>query len=220
MARINTNIPSLVARANLLRSGEELQTRLQRLSTGLRINRGADDPAGLIVSERLRSDIQGANQGIKNSDRASSVIATTEGSLAEVSDLLNSIRSLIVESANTGANSPEERAANQLQIDSAIDSITRISNTASFGGLKMLNGSMDYNLSGLATSAISKASVFGASFIGSNQLKVDVDVLASAQRGALFIRGDYPSNPSGNGTILSTTTLRIAGSKGVSEITV
>jgi flagellin len=220
MARINTNVPSLVARANLARSGDELQVRLQRLSTGLRINRGADDPAGLIISERLRSDISGTDQGIKNSDRASSVIATTEGSLAEVSDLLSSIKALVVESANTGANSAEERAANQLQIDSAIDSITRISNTASFGGLKLLNGSMDYNLSGVSANAISKATVFGASFIGSNQLKVDVDVLASAQHGALFLRGDYPSAPSGNGHILSTTTLRLAGFRGVSEITV
>ncbi len=220
MARINTNVPSLVARNNLLRSGDDLQVRLQRLSTGLRINRGADDPAGLIVSERLRSDISGTDQGIKNSDRASSVIATTEGALSEVSDLLSSIKALVVESANTGANSPEERAANQLQIDSAIDSITRISNTASFGGLKLLNGSMDYNLSGVASGAISKATVFGASFIGSSQLKVDVDVLASAQTGALYLRGDYASQPASNGHILSTTTLRIAGFKGVSEITV
>jgi flagellin len=220
MARISTNIASLIARANLQRSGEDLQVHLQRLSTGIRINRGADDPAGLIISERLRSDIQGTDQGIKNSDRASSVIATTEGGLSEVSDLLNSIRSLIVQSANTGAVSPEERTANQLQIDSAIDSITRISNTASFGGLKMLNGSMDYSLSGLATSAISKATVFGASFIGANKLKVDVDVLGSAQTGALYLRGDYASNPAANGTVMSTTTLRIAGANGVGEITV
>src|SRR5262252_9086899 len=108
MSRINTNIPSLIARANLSKSADELNIRLQRLSTGLRINRGADDPAGLIISERLRSDIAGNDQGIQNSDRASSVIATTEGSLSEVSDLLNSIRALIVESANTGANSAEE----------------------------------------------------------------------------------------------------------------
>lgn len=220
MARINTNVQSLIAQTNLQRSQMDLQTRLERLSTGLRINRGADDPAGLIISERLRSDIAGTNQGIDNSNRASSVIATTEGSLSEVSDLLNSIRGLIVQSANTGANSADERAANQLQIDSAIDSITRISNTAAFGGLKMLNGSMDYTLSGLSTSAISKATVTGASFVGGNNLKVDVDVLASAQLGALYLRGDYPSSPALNGTILSTTTLRIAGSRGVSEITV
>lgn len=220
MARINTNIPSLIARANLSRSGAELDVRLQRLSTGLRINRGADDPAGLIISERLRSDIKGNDQGIKNAERASSVISTTEGSLSEVSDLLNSIRALIVEAANTGANSAEERSANQMQIDSAIDSITRISNTASFGGLKLLNGSLDYNLSGVATTAISKATVFGASFIGANDLKVDVDVLASAQTGSLFLRSDYPATPGGNGTILSTVTLRLSGTNGVSEITV
>lgn len=221
MSRINTNIPSLVARANLNKSGAELQTRLQRLSTGLRINRGGDDPAGLIISERLRSDIQGNDQGIKNSERASSVIATTEAALTEVSDLLNSIRSLIVEAANTGANSAEERAANQLQIDSAIDSITRISNTASFGGLKLLNGSMDYSLSGVKTSAISKATVFGASFIGANRLQVDVDVLASAQTGALYMRGDYTgAAAAANGTVLSTLALRIAGSRGVAEVTI
>jgi flagellin len=218
MSRINTNVPSLVARANLHRSGQELDIRLNRLSTGLRINRGADDPAGLIVSERLRSDLKGAEQGIKNSDRASSVIATTEGSLAEVGDLLNSIRALIVEAANTGAISPEERRANQLQIDSAIDSITRIANTASFGGLKLLNGSLDYTLSGVSSMEISKAQVFGASFIGNSKLKVDVDVLASAQTGMLFVRGDYAGNPAANGTILSSMTLELVGSRGVSEI--
>ncbi len=221
MARINTNVPSLVARATLARSGQELELRLSRLSTGLRINRGADDPAGLIVSERLRSDLRGVEQGVKNAERASGVIATTEASLSEVSDLLNSIKALIVESANTGGNSPEEREANQLQIDSAIDSITRISNTASFGGLKLLNGSLDYSLSGIDTTAIAKAQVFGASFIASDTLQVDVDVLASAQTGALFLRGDYTApNNVFNGEVLSTTTLRIAGAKGVGEVTV
>ncbi len=219
MARINTNVPSLVARANLQRTSNELDMRLQRLSTGLRISRGADDPAGLIISERLRSDLRGTDQGIKNAERASSVIATTEGALSEVSDMLNSIRALIVESANTGANSPEERRANQLQIDSAIDSITRIANTASFGGLKLLNGSLDYTLSGVNASEIAKAQVFGASFMGTAQPKIDVDVLASAQRGALFVRGDYASNPAANGTLLSTQTLQISGSRGVTEFT-
>jgi flagellin len=216
MARINTSVPSLVARANLLRSSQELEVSLNRLSTGLRIIRGADDPAGLIVSERLRSDLRGTEQGIKNSDRASSVIATTEGALAEVSDLLNSVRALIVEAANTGAVSPEERRANQLQIDSAIDSITRIANTASFGGLKLLNGSRDYTTSGLVGSQIAKAQIFGASFIGNNKLEVAVDVLASAQMGMLFLRGDYPTSAA-NGTLLSSMSLEVAGARGVTE---
>ncbi len=228
MARINSNIPALIARSTLTRTNKELESSIQRLSTGLRINRGADDPAGLIVSERLRADVRGVEQGVRNSDRASSVIATTEAALAEVSDLLNSIRALIVEAASTGGNSSQEREANQLQIDSAIDSITRISNTASFGGLKLLNGSLDYNLSGVSASAIAKAQVFGASFISSGELQVDVEVLASAQVGALFVRGDLPTpgavHPGSgeplNGTVLSTTTLRIEGPRGVSEVTV
>lgn len=217
MARINSNIPSLIAQSKLARTSQEMQLRLERLSTGLRINRGADDPAGVIISERIRADLKGVDQGIKNGDRASSVISTTEAALNEVSDLLNSIRSLLVESANTGANSKAERDANQLQIDSAIDSITRISNTASFGGLKLLNGTQDYRLSGIHTSAIAQAKINNASFVGSANLQVDVDVVASAQTGALYYRADL-TTPAG--TTASATTLEISGPKGVQVITI
>ncbi|MGH7244005.1 MAG: flagellin [Phycisphaerales bacterium] len=215
MARINTNIPSVLAQRNLRSIQSELQTRFERLSTGLRINRGADDPAGLIISERLRSNISGVNQGISNSDRAANVISTTEASLSEVSDLLNSIKSLIVESANTGANSDAERNANQLQIDSAIASITRISDTASFGSLKLLNGSLDYNLSGVNPNDVVQAKVWNASFISQATYNVDVNVVASAQTGALYFQP-----PSAAGTILSSSTLQIAGVRGVQTISV
>ena len=77
MARINTNVASLVAQTNLARTSGELNLRLERLSTGLKINRGKDDPAGLIISERIRSDLQGINQGINNAQRASSVVTRT-----------------------------------------------------------------------------------------------------------------------------------------------
>ena len=87
MARINTNIASMLAQRNLARTSADLAMRLQRLSTGLRINRGADDPAGLIVSERLRSEIKGITQAIANSERASSVIAIV------VSGTFNKMRS-------------------------------------------------------------------------------------------------------------------------------
>lgn len=79
MARINTNVASLTAQRGLSRSHQTLNDTLQRLSSGLRINRGADDPAGLIASENLRSEISGINQAIDNSSRASNVIATAEG---------------------------------------------------------------------------------------------------------------------------------------------
>lgn len=184
MARINTNISSLIAQQNLSRANDDLNVRLQRLATGVRLNRGADDPAGLIAAERLRSELSGIEQGIKNSERASSVIATAEGSLNEVSELLSSIRALVVEAANTGAISPEEIEANQLQIDSAIESITRISNTSSFAGLKLLDGSLGYRLSGVDSTDISKAKVFGAAFLDRSTIDVDVEVVGSAQQGA------------------------------------
>ena len=215
MSRINSNVPSLIARTNLSRANQDLEVRLQRLATGLKINRGADNPAGLIVSERLRSEISGLNQAVNNSQRASSVIATTEGALAEIADLLNSIRGLVVEAANTGAISTQERQANQLQIDSAIDTITRISNSASFGGLKLLNGSLDYVTSGLDGDAINKATIFGANFAGRPQIQVDVNVIASAQTAALFLSASNAGSPVAAGHFASTTTLEIAGPLGV-----
>jgi len=215
MARINTNLPSLIAQRQLSKSTDELTVRLQRLSTGLRINRGADDPAGLIVSERLRSEIKGLDQAISNSERASSVIATTEGYLAEVSELLNSIKSLVVEAANTAGLSKEEIKANQLQIDSAIESITRISNTASFAGLQLLNGSLEYLTSGVATSAVANVKIFGAQFGNQSTLPVQVEVISSAQTASLFLSGNTAGSA---GALLSSVTIEVAGNLGVQSI--
>ena len=209
MARINTNISSLIAQNNLARANSDLAVRLRRLSTGLRINSGADDPAGLIVSDRLRSELEGLGQAIDNSERASSVIATTEAHLAEVSDLLNSIKSLIVEAANTGGVSDEEIEANQLQIDSAVESITRISNTASFAGLQLLNGALDYLTSGVATSAIGGVDIFGAQFGTNSTINVTVEVISSALTAELFLSAGGAPVP---GTLTSSVTIEIAAS--------
>lgn len=215
MARINTNIASLISQSNLARTSNDLITRLQRLSTGLRINRGADDPAGLIVSERLRSELQGLQKAISNSERASSVISTTEGYLAEVADMLNSVRGLVVEAANTGGLSREEIEANQLQIDSAIESITRIANTASFAGLQLLNGSMEYLTSGIASSAIAGATVYSARFGNNDFVPVQVELISSAQTAQLFLSGNTAGAP---GALLSSVTIELAGNLGVQTL--
>src|SRR5947209_19762606 len=119
MARINTNVSSLIAQRGLSKSQKTLSDTLERLSSGLRINRGADDPAGLIASEGLRSEIQGIHQAVDNSQRASNVISTAEGARSEVASMLLNIKSLVVQAANSGALSPDEIKANQLQVDSA-----------------------------------------------------------------------------------------------------
>lgn len=212
MTRINTNVSSLIAQRNLSSANEDLSVRLQRLSTGLKINRGADDPAGLIVSERLRTEISGVSQAVDNIERASNVIATAEGALSEISSLLISMKSLVIEAANTGAFSREEIEANQLQIDSAIDSITRIANTTSFAGLKLLNGSLDYVNEGLVASQITDLRVTGANFGTNSTIPVTVEVLNSAETASIFISA---ANPALGSAILSSVTFSIAGTKGV-----
>ena len=188
MSTINTNIPSAVAQRHLRGSQVDLRKSLERLSSGLKINRGADDPAGLIVSERLRSEILASQQAVKNSARAINVIATTEGALDEVSALLSDIQAKLIEAANTGAFSDEERDANQLQIDSAIDSIRRIAMTTTFAGRKLLDGSLDYVLSGVNTSELSTVNVLGAKFGSRAYIPVEVEAAGRfaglrAQRG-------------------------------------
>ncbi len=144
MTRINTNVSSLTAQTRLNRTNNDLNTALTRLSTGLRINSGKDDPAGLIASESLRSDITSINKALSNTQRASQIIATADSALGQVSSLLNDIRGLVTEAANKGALSDDEIAANQLQVDSSLEAINRIAQTTTFQGRKLLDGSLDF----------------------------------------------------------------------------
>src|SRR5215212_9440201 len=106
MSRINTNVSSLIAQRVLRKNNDSLSLSLERLSTGLRINRGADNPAGLIASENLRAEKAGISQAIDNAERASNIIGTAEGGLSEVSSLLNELQQMVSEAANTGGLTP------------------------------------------------------------------------------------------------------------------
>jgi flagellin len=210
MARINTNVASLTAQRGLNKSQRQLNDTLQRLSSGLRINRGADDPAGLIASEGLRSEIAGINQAIDNSSRASNVISTAEGALSEVANLLLNVKDLVVEAANSGALSPEEIRANQLQVDSAVESITRISNTTTFAGLKLLDGSLDYLTSGVSTGDVKALDISQANFGTATSVPVEINVVTSARTADLEFRAS---------AIGTSVTLEIAGNDGVDVLT-
>ncbi len=185
MSPINSNVPSLIAQRHLQTSQSALRVSLERLSSGLRINRGADNPAGLIVSERLRSEISAVKQAMNNSARAINVIATTEGALNEVQTLLTDVRGLLVEAANSGAFSDEEISANQLQIDNAIDSITRIANTTTFAGRKLINGELDYVVSGTNSTQLADVNVKSVTFGTQAFVGVTVNVTQSAQKAEL-----------------------------------
>jgi flagellin len=209
MARINTNVGAVIAQRNLNNSYRALNSTLERLSTGLRINHGKDDPAGLIVSEQLRSEVGAVRQASANTQRASLIVSTTEGALDEVASLLRSIQEKVVEAANTGALSPDEIQANQLQVDSAIASITRIANSMSFAGRYLLNGSLDYITSGTVAGQVDALAIHGAQFGTRTYLPVSVDVTQSAQHAALYFAA---------GTLTSSVTLEIQGNLGVTTL--
>jgi len=207
MSRITNNIPAVISQRELNVSQRALSVSLQRLSSGLQINRGADDPAGLIVSERLRSEIAAVGQAIDNSQRAINVIATTEGAINEVNRLLTDIQALVVEAANRGAFSDEEVDANQLQIDEAIEAISRIANTTTFAGRKLLDGSLDYITSGINFGALADVKVVAANFGRADYIPVNVAV-ASAPLQAEVV---YPQGAIGGSAIA----IDLQGPKGI-----
>lgn len=185
MTRINTNVSSLIAQKTLARTNNQLQQALTRLSTGLRINVGKDDPAGLIASETLRSDIVSTQRAITNSERANQMIATADSALGQVSSLLNDIRGLVTEAANAGAMSADQIAANQLQIDSSLEAINRIAQTTSFQGKRLLDGSLDFVTTADTVSSITDLQIDQANLGASGQITVDVDIAAAASRAAI-----------------------------------
>jgi flagellin len=142
---LNTNIDSLNAQRNLTNSKASLSQSLQRLSSGLRINSAADDAAGLAISQQFTTQINGTNQAVNNANDAVSEAQTAGGALATLTDALQNIRTLSVQSAN-GSNSAADRAALDAQVQQQIAEITRIASQTSFNGTKVLDGS-----SGLTT---------------------------------------------------------------------
>lgn len=190
MTRINTNVSSLVAQNRLQASNKDLQTALTRLSTGLRINSGADDPAGLIASEALRSEITSLNKAISNTQRANQIISTADSALGQVSNLLNTVRGLVVEAANSGALTPDEIAANQLQVDSSLEAINRIAQTTTFQGRKLLDGGLDFITSaGENASQIRNLQINNASLGQTGEVEVTIDVSQAATQARLGVAG-------------------------------
>jgi flagellin len=137
---INTNVMSLNAQRNLSTSGGALATALQRLSSGLRINSAKDDAAGLAIAERFTTQIRGLNQAARNANDGISLAQTGEGALAEITNNLQRIRELAVQSANS-TNSASDREALNQEVEQRLAEIERVASQTSFNGQKILDGS-------------------------------------------------------------------------------
>lgn len=216
MSTINTNVNSMISQRVLGQQNQSLNNTLQKLSTGLRINSGKDDPSGLIASENLRSEKTSINAAIDNAERADNMLSVAEGGLKEVNSQLLELQSLVTSSANDAGLSEEEKEANQQEVDAILNSIDRIANTTNFQGQKLLNGNFDFetqNQSGAVDSLnINRAATNGET------LDVQASVTASAQRGGLFLSTGGALDLSGGNTNGSVTfDVEVAGAKGSKE---
>lgn len=223
MTRINTNVQSLISRRALTNNNEALGQALERLSSGLRINTGRDDPAGLVASESLRASVRAITTAISNAVRADTIIKVAEGGLQEVSTLLLDLESLVNQSANEAGITPAEVKANQQQIDSILASVNRLADSVSFGDKKLLNGSMDFTTSGVnmneATGAaltdLDNVRVNAAKVVNGSFRLVDINVVTASEIALVSTVGAGTDGAGAlNGTLNGAATIQVRGSLG------
>jgi flagellin len=193
--KLANNVSALTAQHNLGKSSSAMNKSLERLSSGLKINRGADGPAALVISEKQRAQIAGLQTAIDNTEKGVSVVQTAEGALNEINSLLVKIRGLALDSANTGVNDVDALAANQAEIDNALDTIDRIANNTQFGTKKLLDGSA--GLTGVTTdasvtylSASSENSAAGSYLVNVSSAAERAEVIATTAQGATTLAQD------------------------------
>ena len=193
---INTNISALTAQRNLTRAQGGLEKSIQRLSTGLRINGAVDDAAGLAISDRLTAQIRGLNQAVRNANDGVSALQTADGSLNEVSNLLQRARELSVQSAND-SNSASDRSSLNAEVGSILSELDRLASTVQFNNRKLLDGTFT-----------------NAQFqIGANAYETvsfSISSINTADVGAKVLQGDAVSSTSISG-LTSSSTLTING---------
>jgi len=136
---INHNMSALYANRVLKFKGNDMTVNIEKLSSGMRINKAGDDASGLAVSEKMRSQIRGLNQANRNIENAVSFIQTTEGYLQETQDILHRLRELSVQAAN-GIYTPEDRMQIQVEVSQLVDEVNRIASHAQFNGMNLLTG--------------------------------------------------------------------------------
>lgn len=185
---------------------------MTRLATGLKINSGADDPAGLIASQNLRADKAGITQAIDNAGRASNLLGTAEGGLNEINSLMTEMQTLTTQTANTGGLSTEEVQANQLQVDSILSTVNRIAGSTKFEGMSLLNGNLAYSTSSVAASAFTNIQINSARLPDAQKVSVVVNVVSAAKQGSVVF------NDAGKTALASACTLTLGGNEGSEQL--
>ena len=137
---VNTNVPSIASQRFLMESRREMETAMERLSSGKRINTAGDDAAGLAISQRMETQIRGLNMAIRNANDAISLTQTAEGAMSEVTEMLQRMRELSLQSVN-GVNNDSDRASLDAEVQALIAEINRVADTTTFNNQTILDGS-------------------------------------------------------------------------------
>lgn len=177
--RVAHNVTALAAWRQLTNISGKLGKSVERISSGYRINRAGDDPAGLVISENLRAQIVGLDQALANTQDGVSMIQTAEGALTEIHSLLDSMRSLALHAANTATITADAVAADQQQLDSAIESIQRIAETTAYAGKMLLDGSVGKKAEIKNAAVVGGVDVGKASAPGITYVKVHITTAAT-----------------------------------------
>lgn len=207
--RINQNINAVNALRNLKHADRLQSTSLERLSSGLRINRASDDPSGLVISEQFRAQIGGIEQALENTQFSQNLLNTTEAALQEVSDLLIKIRESAIFAKNSGGTSDEQVAAEQDAVDSAVSAISRIANSTRYGRVDLLNGAADFISSGVSAGVTDMA--LRSVYFGNASTAVFTAVVTQSAQQATTTAGNFTA---------AGGTIRITGSLGTEDVAI
>lgn len=207
MTRINTNIDALRGLRNLQNSTKMQNTALTRLSTGVQVSSGRDNPSGLFAGQRLKLQISTIEKSISNSNRANNVLSTADSALGEISSQLDKLRGLVQEGLSVGALSADETTANQNEVDNILNAINRISSNTTFAGDKLIDGSKGFQTT-VSQSDLSKLSDFQVSqavFGSRTSIALNATVNQAAEKASLRYSG---------GALTASATVDISGSRG------
>jgi len=179
---VNTNVPSIASQRFLMESRREMETAMERLSSGKRINTAGDDAAGLAISQRMESQIRGLNMAIRNANDAISLTQTAEGAMSEVTEMLQRMRELSLQSVN-GVNNDSDRASLDAEVQALIAEINRVADTTTFNNQNILDGSFNrtfqigYNTSETFDLALSSVNTDDLGIFGSEESSSDASTL-------------------------------------------
>lgn len=212
--RINTSAANLTALRTLKLNDREMVSTLEKMSTGLRINKASDDPAGLVISELLRNQINALNQAVDNSSSAKNLLDTADAALSQMNDLLHQVRTSVIFAMNKGAITSEQIIAEQDVVDAAVVAIDRIATTTRFAGKTLFNGTGAFQLTSSVPSQLKDIQVFTTQFAPNQTVKT-----ISISPSQLPLRGQIRlTNISNSATQI--TTIRLTGARGTADVNI